>query len=123
MWLKAMKRNLRLAVLRQRWLCFYCGLPMKVGGSPYEAGLRNAGLGFAVTAEHLLARCDGGNDDAGNIAAAYAVCNWRRHRCKTALTPEQFAARVQDRIAKGRWFAASELAVLRRALVPGNGER
>lgn len=39
---------------------------------------------FQCTAEHLVARQDGGKDTAANIVAACAYCNHGRHKCQPA---------------------------------------
>ena len=84
-------------------------------GSPYHGALASLGSGFAATAEHLQARQDGGGDSADNIAAAHRVCNARRHRCSEPLPPAAFASHVRGRIARDRWFGATELVKLRAA--------
>ncbi|WP_342663004.1 HNH endonuclease signature motif containing protein [Arenimonas oryziterrae] len=56
------------------------------------------------TAEHLLARCDGGGDLSENIVAACAFCNKQRHRRRQAPDPSAFKELVQRRIAAGRWL-------------------
>src|SRR5689334_19999129 len=102
------------AALRQNWLCYYCTLPMGGDGSPYDQTLRDCRPQFVATAEHLQAQQDGGTDRRDNIVAAHAVCNRRRHRCKSPLTPMKFADRVQARVAKNRWFGSNELTLLRK---------
>jgi hypothetical protein len=56
-----------------------------------------------ATAEHLVARCDGGSNDQTNIDAAHELCNRRRHLRKVAPPPEQFRALVQGRLKNNRW--------------------
>ncbi|WP_218140493.1 HNH endonuclease signature motif containing protein [Sphingopyxis sp. YR583] len=56
-----------------------------------------------VTAEHLVARQDGGTDTPDNIVAACTYCNDRRHRRRSPLSPEDYARKVRDRLAKGKW--------------------
>lgn len=80
---------------RQSGLCWYCGRPMS-SATDKRSNRR--------TAEHLLARCDGGADVAENIVAACWLCNVQRHRSKTALAPQAFQAYVRTRLAKGNWF-------------------
>jgi len=84
--------------------CYYCGLPMWLC-SPHELGLRpRSAAPFQCTAEHLLARQDGGKDVVGNVVAACHLCNLRRHKRPTpAPSPEAYRARVQRLMAKGRW--------------------
>jgi hypothetical protein len=56
------------------------------------------------TAEHLIARCDGGNDKKSNIVAACLFCNQKRHERKKPLSLPQYKEHVTNRINKGRWF-------------------
>ena len=63
-----------------------------------------------ATAEHLVARCDGGGN-ADNIAAACRWCNWMRHRRRIpsqAPSPTAYQSLVKRRLAQGKWrpFAA-----------------
>lgn len=111
-------RNLKLTNYRtysaqkQNWLCHYCGLPMGGRGSPFPILAK----GFLVTAEHLLARQDGGTDDPSNIVAAHAVCNARRHRRPTPMESIHYRCWVKARIAKGRWFGEPDFTLLRAML-------
>ncbi|MEA9920811.1 HNH endonuclease [Xanthomonas campestris] len=111
--------NKRLKSLRirafhaQSGCCFYCGLSMWLA-SPHELGLRPRSVApFRCTAEHLLARQDGGKGVAGNIVAACHLCNQRRHKRPTpAPSPEVYRIHVQKRMAKGKWhFPRPRLAV------------
>lgn len=58
---------------------------------------------FKCTAEHLLARCDGGKDQEHNIVAACIFCNSKRHQRKTPLVPPEYRAHIQKRLQKGKW--------------------
>ncbi|MRX33996.1 HNH endonuclease [Aminobacter aminovorans] len=79
---------------RQDGHCWYCRRLM----SPAD------GTGSSrCTAEHLLARCDGGKDTSDNVVAACWLCNSRRHRRKVPLSPESYFIHVRALIAKGRW--------------------
>lgn len=91
----------------QNGRCYYCGLPMWLC-SPHELSLRPRSAGpFQCTAEHLLARQDGGKDVADNVVAACHLCNLRRHKRPTpAPSPDAYRARVQQRMAKGTWHPA-----------------
>ena len=64
----------------QNGLCIYCRQPM----------------GRKATAEHLMARQDGGTDCRDNIAAACKQCNHQRHAEKACavLTPLDYATLV-----------------------------
>jgi hypothetical protein len=69
------------------------------------------------TAEHVVARRDGGRI-ADNIVAACSFCNGTRHRRRKAdLTAEQFKALVQRRMAAGRWRERHLVERIRSALV------
>ena len=92
---------------RQSGRCYYCGLPMWLR-DPHELADRIArrppALGaLRCTAEHLLARQDGGRDGAGNIAAACLCCNRRRHQRKRAVEPSLFRTYVRNRLWRGKW--------------------
>ena len=58
---------------------------------------------FQCTAEHLVARRDGGNNCQSNIAAACWWCNNRRHRRKQAPSPAIYRQLVRHRMAADRW--------------------
>jgi hypothetical protein len=106
------RRNREAAAGRQRWLCFYCKLPMSGADSPFEMALTSLDSSCAATAEHLVAQQDGGGHISSNIVAAHAFCNRRRHRCKWPPSPAAFRDRVQTRIKRGRWFPAPILVLL-----------
>lgn len=55
------------------------------------------------TAEHLLARQDGGIDSANNIVAACWYCNQQRHRPKVPPAPDMNRQRVQQKMKRGGW--------------------
>ncbi|HSH88348.1 MAG TPA: HNH endonuclease [Ramlibacter sp.] len=84
---------------RQEGRCHYCALLMLEGGPPNHP--------LACTAEHLIARRDGGSNAAANIVAAHRFCNRHRHTPRNPRTPEQHRAFVQMRVSKGRWFPDS----------------
>lgn len=93
------------AVTSQHGLCHYCGLPMLAPQSSLSKQLRE----FVPSAEHLIARCDGGGNGAANIVAAHVVCNRRRHQRAHPRTAIEFKALVSARIAAGRWHPSSVL--------------
>ena len=97
-------RQLReLAFNAQHGRCYYCGSAMWLV-SPSELGLRrSAALVRQCTAEHLLARKDGGRNTRENIAAACWLCNQRRHRRRCPPSPVAYREMVCRLIAKGRW--------------------
>lgn len=97
------------AFKRQSGRCFYCDLPMWLSepgafAERYKLKLRQT-KAFRATAEHLIARCDGGSNCAHNIAAACYFCNSKRHARPTPLAPERYREHVRRRIAAGRWNA------------------
>jgi len=89
----------------QNGRCFYCGACMWLK-SPDELGMRpRSARSFQCTAEHLVARQDGGKDAPGNVVAACCLCNLRRHkRPAPAPSPEAYKALVRKRVDKGRWW-------------------
>jgi hypothetical protein len=72
---------------------------------------------FRCSAEHLVARCDGGGDEPSNIVATHVVCNQRRHKRRRALPPDVYQSLVRSRMEKGRWHPESALRTL-RSIVP-----
>jgi 5-methylcytosine-specific restriction endonuclease McrA len=55
------------------------------------------------TAEHLLARQDGGTNSGENIVAACTHCNKTRHRIKSQPDPIRYREHVSRRIRVGKW--------------------
>ena len=91
----------------QQGLCIYCELPMwidnpKAFAEKYKITIKGAAL-FKCTAEHLLARKDGGKDGESNIVAACHYCNQHRHKCKSAKEPMSYKLHVSKRLEKGKW--------------------
>ena len=96
------------AFFRQQGRCCYCDLPMWMDNPQGFAEVHGITLAQAhwhqCTAEHLLARQEGGPDSEANIAAACKWCNMRRHRgAKEAPTPDQYRMLVRNRLAQRRW--------------------
>jgi hypothetical protein len=109
--MKKLQRLRARAFYAQGGICCYCGTPMWLE-SPSELALRPRAAVFRqCTAEHLLARQDGGPDEPYNIAAACWLCNQIRHRRKKALSAEDFRALVRLRLANGRWWRPSRNGV------------
>jgi hypothetical protein len=95
----------------QSGLCYYCGFPMwekdrDSYSQIYKFSKSQAEL-LKCTAEHLLARQDGGIDSAQNIVAACRWCNQKRHRRKLAPSHVKYQQMVQRRVRKGGWFCES----------------
>jgi hypothetical protein len=105
---KTLTRLIRAKMKAQGGLCYYCGQPMWEEGLEAFARAQGLSLGRAVwfrcTAEHLVARCDGGRDVPGNIVAACLFCNRTRHAAKVPRDRLAYKARVQRRMVAGRWL-------------------
>jgi 5-methylcytosine-specific restriction endonuclease McrA len=110
---KTLIKSRSTAFERQGGRCYYCDFPMWRGSIEYFARLHGITLGQArqlqCTAEHLLARQDGGGDGRSNIVAACLVCNQRRHKRKLAPEPEAYRTLVQQRLNQGRWHMTCAL--------------
>ena len=99
-------KNLRTYAFKaQGGLCYYCDLLMWQS-SPKELGLKAGnGAAYRCTAEHLIAKQDGGRDARENVVAAHARCNHLRHRRKgPARSPQDHRTLIQRRIKLGRWW-------------------
>lgn len=91
----------------QSGLCFYCRQPMwhhnpEQFAQRHAITVKNARF-FQATAEHLVARSDGGLDVSENIVAACWYCNNRRHRARRVLPPDRYAQKVGSRLSEGKW--------------------
>lgn len=110
---KTLIKSRSTAFERQGGRCYYCEFPMWRGSVEYFARLHGITLGqarqFQCTAEHLLARQDGGGNGRSNIVAACWVCNQRRHKHKHPLSPEIYRELVQQRLDQGRWHMPRSL--------------
>ncbi|KAB2891612.1 MAG: HNH endonuclease [Desulfobulbaceae bacterium] len=101
-------RNRSKAFKNQKGLCFYCNKPMWEENIQ-EFSSRNGltikqAYRLRCTAEHLIARCDGGTDSSRNIVAACLRCNQSRHRTrKQAPSPTIYRKRVLKIMRKGGW--------------------
>lgn len=100
---------------KQGGLCFYCCLPICEGD--VQPFIRRYGLtareakSLLSTAEHLVARKDGGTDGNSNVVAACWTCNQGRHQRKSRdLDWLQFRALVQNRMRQRKWRPRSLLA-------------
>ncbi len=75
--------------------CYYCNRPMWTSNARAFAKLlgisRKQALPLRCTAEHLIARQDGGTDAQDNIVAACYACNHERHELPLAPTPREWA--------------------------------
>jgi len=99
------------AFLNQSGRCYYCESPLwlddKVGFAIRYSLSVSMAEKFRCTAEHLVARCDGGDNNQSNIVAACIFCNRTRHRIKCPPSPPQFKEHVQRRLNKGKWHNKS----------------
>jgi hypothetical protein len=91
----------------QQGKCFYCELPMWLDhpqqfADEYKITLKQA-KPFKCTAEHLLAKQDGGKDNQNNIVAACHYCNQKHHQRKSPKDPMPYKHYVTKRVAKGKW--------------------
>ena len=96
-----------LAFERQNGRCYYCNAPVwleKIAefAAKFGISLRQA-TQLQCTAEHLVARHDGGSDSSENIVAACWFCNSRRHRRKSVPSPRAFRKFVSKRIKQFKW--------------------
>lgn len=96
------------AFTKQGGRCFYCGNPMWLDNPEWFANAMQISARqlpwFQCTAEHLIARQDGGTDAATNIVAAHRYCNARRHAGGHGRPVEAYRDRVQRRVAQGKWL-------------------
>ena len=92
----------------QNGLCFYCARPMwqkdpEAFGWVFGVATR-AVPQLQCTAEHLLARRDGGGNGEANIVAACLFCNRARHKASRPRAPDAYRCHVTRRLAAGRWL-------------------
>ncbi len=92
---------------RQKGLCYYCGTPMWSDDPEefrklYRLQQRTL-FRYQCTAEHLIARQDGGGNGSGNIVAACYHCNQTRHNSKRVQSAEKYRIRVRRRVSTGTW--------------------
>lgn len=105
---KSLERNRHAVWLRQEGRCHYCRCHMWEQDVDAFAASRRLTRRQAKwcrsTAEHLVARSDGGTNASSNIAAACLRCNQTRHKAASPLNAERFLVRVRRLMAKGRWW-------------------
>ena len=63
---------------------------------------------FQCTAEHIVARRDGGAE-VRNIVAACRHCNLKRHEAQAPLPADLYREQVQKDVAEMRWFTTQLL--------------
>jgi len=96
-----------LSFKNQNGLCFYCNQPMwtknlKEFCQLYRVTEDSAQL-LKCTAEHIVARQDGGTNQRTNIVAACLFCNRTRHQEKNALSAEKYKVKVSNLMSKNKW--------------------
>lgn len=105
--MKKIRKIRNLKFMAQAGRCYYCHQPMWSDHPSRFAevyGLKVSAIRhLRATAEHLVARCDGGTDTPDNIVAACWFCNTKRHQAKRPLAPEFYARKVRSRLSIGRW--------------------
>lgn len=106
-----------IAFQNQSNLCFYCNAPMWEKEatsflSQFRLTKRQIPL-FRCTAEHLIARCDGGTNIRENIVAACWYCNQTRHRFPNAPDPSTYKKIVTKSSRAGKWLTAKILNELK----------
>lgn len=106
---KSLQRSRRQAFEKQGYRCYYCQLPIWEQ-SPDDFAARTGypprlSKHLRCTAEHLVAKHDGGSNAQDNIVAACLWCNTTRHkhRPRNAPDPKAYKLRVAKLVAKGRW--------------------
>jgi 5-methylcytosine-specific restriction endonuclease McrA len=110
--LKNIAKIRKTKFLLQNGECYYCCQPMwrrdiEKFANQHRLTAKTARL-FQATAEHLIARSDGGADMFGNIVAACWFCNTQRHRTIRPLSPDIFARKVRSRLRRGKWHGFIE---------------
>lgn len=92
---------------KQSGLCYYCNCPMWLNDAKQFAKANvitvKSAARFQCTAEHLIARSDGGKNSKGNIVAACKFCNQARHKRKKPPTPPEHRSRIMRRLERGKW--------------------
>lgn len=115
-----LRRFRKVAARKQNHRCHYCDAPMWTKNAWAFAerhGLRLEDcVHFQCTAEHVVARRDGGAE-VRNIVAACRHCNLMRHAAEAPLPADLYRAQVQQHIAELRWFTRA-LMQGRTAITP-----
>lgn len=108
------------AFVKQLGCCYYCGVPMIKGSSfstfcqKYSLTEHEAQM-LQCTAEHLVARCDGGTDNDENVVAACLRCNSSRHQLANGRPPQEHMLLVRACMRANSWHSPRLLGVLARA--------
>lgn len=107
-----------VATVQQAFRCYYCRAPIWERDpasfvAEHRISRKQAAL-VRSTAEHLRPRSEGGPNSRANIVAACLYCNTTRHKARKPLAPEAYRARVQRRVASGRWLTAAVFSARQR---------
>jgi 5-methylcytosine-specific restriction endonuclease McrA len=117
-----LKKHRQFAFDRQNGKCCYCGFQMWCDSPERFAQQYGLSLAqawhFQCTAEHVVARQDGGKDEASNIVAACWRCNQLRHKRKCPPTAIKYQEHVQRRLNQGGWHTLPAKAQLKRNEAP-----
>jgi hypothetical protein len=102
-------KHRRAAFARQNGRCHYCDFPMWLE-DPSELSVTIAladrdAARLQCTAEHLVARQDGGGDGADNIVAACRFCNAARHPLSSPPAPAKYRHCVLRQLDAGGWHS------------------
>jgi len=102
-----LKRYRWQAFKKQKGRCYYFHSPMWLGST--EEFADNYGITeiqaerFQCTAEHLIARQNGGTDERENIVAACLYCNFTRHNVSEALPHNEDREHVASLVQSQEW--------------------
>lgn len=99
------------AFFNQQSRCYYCQQPIweddREGFAKLHSLTQAQAQRLQCTAEHLIARQDGGKDKQDNIVAACLHCNKWRHlsRPHNAPDPQTYKARILMLMKRGGWHS------------------
>lgn len=117
---KTLYRSREQAYQAQAGKCYYCRCAMWLRSRDeltkrYGITARQA-RNLQCTAEHLVARSEGGNDLPQNIVAACRHCNLTRHKLKNPPSSDDYLRKVRSRVEQGGWYPSWLARVLRETL-------
>lgn len=112
----SLSKHRHQAFLSQNHRCYYCGFEMwEIDPTQFAATHKisvEQASRFQCTAEHLVARQDGGTNIQKNIVAACKYCNHTRHRMKPAPCPDALRRAIAKQIKNGSWHRKSVVTKL-----------
>jgi hypothetical protein len=104
---KPFSKHRNRAFTKQQRRCYYCTALMWLREPTEFAVSYGVGSGdvarFKCTAEHLVARQDGGTNQKQNIVAACWFCNATRHRRPTPPPHDAYRILVRKRVKRLKW--------------------